>query len=141
MKKIVSIISFFFLLLITSGCDDGSVSSSEVLNNCESISGTYSGSYSDTSCKGTTSSETISSFTIADGCSTKIQGYLLSAKGSITNIDSDGDTFDVRIENPPNSDCGGLSGYCTKTATSPITYKCLYNWDDGGHGTIHISQE
>ncbi|WP_028585694.1 hypothetical protein [Desulfogranum mediterraneum] len=137
MKNLISCAAALACLFI-SGCSDGTVTTDEVLGSCNLISGTYSGSYVDTSCRGDHNSGSISSFTISDGCSAQIQGFIIAANGSITNIDAEGKAFDVRAESPPGSTCGGLSGHCTQTSASPVSYDCSYSWDQGGGGSIHV---
>ncbi|PIE73907.1 MAG: hypothetical protein CSA20_00905 [Deltaproteobacteria bacterium] len=140
MKNVIAITSCLLLLTFITACDDGTVSTTEVLNNCSQLSGTYSGSYNNYSCKGTSSSDTISNFTITNGCTAEIEGIIVSAGGSITNIDPEGNSFNVRVDNPPNSDCGGLSGYCERSPSNSSTYYCSYVWDKGGNGTMNITR-
>ncbi len=137
MKNLALTVSAIAFLLL-NGCSDGNVSTNEVIASCASISGTYSGSYSDTSCNGSRASGTINNFNISDGCSSEIQGFILSANGRVTNIDANGNSFDVRADTPPGSTCGGLTGTCNKTATN--AYHCTYSWDQGGGGTIDVSR-
>ena len=136
MKKIILPFIGITLLLLTTGCDDGSITTSEVIDSCSEISGTYSGTYNDNSCHGGQTSGNISNFTVSDGCSAEIQGFILDANGSISNIQGDGASFDVRVETPPGSTCGGLSGTCVKTGDK--SYNCSYLWDQGGNGGITV---
>ncbi len=137
MKNLALTVSAIAFLLL-NGCSDSNVSTDEVIASCASISGTYSGSYSDTSCNGSRASGTINNFHISDGCSSEIQGFILSANGRITNIDNDGNSFNVRADTPPGSTCGGLTGTCNKTGTN--AYHCTYSWDQGGGGSIDVSR-
>lgn len=126
------------IFLFVCGCDDGNVTTDEVIGSCNLISGTYSGSYSDNSCNGTSNNGTITNFTITDGCGADVQGFIVSANGSVTNINPEGTSFDVRVNTPPGSNCGGLTGHCNQASPSPATYDCTYNWDNGGNGSIHV---
>lgn len=136
MKNLALTVSAIALLLL-NGCSDSNVTTEDVIQNCDNISGTYSGSYSDTSCTGNHASGTINNFTISDGCSSEIQGFILSANGRVTLLnDNSGDSFSVRADTPPGSTCGGLTGTCNKTGTD--AYHCTYAWDQGGGGSIDV---
>ncbi len=140
MKKLIFTMMGITLLALSAGCDDGSVTTKEVTDACSNISGTYSGSYTDNSCNGGHTSDTISNFTITNGCDAEIKGFIVSAKGSITDIDKDGNSFNVRVETPPGSTCGGLTGRCLKKTGTSQTYDCTYNWDKGGSGEITVKK-
>lgn len=138
MKRLAFTLLATSCLLAAGGCSDGNVTTEEVLSACGGIAGTYSGSYSDNSCHGDHTQGSISNFQISDGCTSEIQGFIISANGSITGIDETGNSFDVRAETPPGSTCGGLSGSCTRTGEK--SYHCNYTWDQGGGGSLDVSR-
>ena len=137
MNKIVITLMLLAMTALLGGCDDGDggVTVDPILENCADFSGTYDGTYNETSCDGNKNSGVITGFVVEDGCDLAAEWLGIGLATGAKIYDVTDTSFKVII--PIDEGCGSITGSCTYSTS---TVNCTYSYAQGGEGTMDLTK-